>query len=191
MALDPGWRPKLRAVLAFLIPVPFLTRTGRTPLLVWLRSLTVFTPVIWAFFLSVLVTLKLQSPEPTTWLWFVIPASALADGLIIRWIYRKPSKAENPPQLASEYRARFFLGWALTQSVVLYGFVGVFISGAIWPYLLSLPFGLISLSRIAPTASRIARLQDDLRARGSPIDVLEALLLPASELPPPPRPHRT
>jgi hypothetical protein len=80
--------------------------------------------------------------------------------------------------LATAWRSDFFLGYALTDSTLLIGFVFCFVEDAIWPYVLALPFFLYGMASIAPTRANLQRLQDRVTAQGSVTSVMETLNRP-------------
>ncbi|HEV8621350.1 MAG TPA: hypothetical protein VGR33_00445, partial [Actinomycetota bacterium] len=67
------------------------------------------------------------------------------------------------------------------NSAALFGFVGVFIGGSFWLYLLGLAFALPGLALIAPTRADIERRQRQIEAQGSSLSLLDALI----DIPPP------
>jgi hypothetical protein len=66
------------------------------------------------------------------------------------------------------------LGW-LAESAALFGFVGVFIGGSLWIYLVGLAFAVVAFWMIAPTRLDIERKQREITAAGSPLSLLDAL----------------
>jgi len=73
-----------------------------------------------------------------------------------------------------------FIGIGCADSVALFGFVGIFIGGTIWLYLLGLAFALPGLALIGPTRADIERRQQQIAAQGSSLSLLEALMAPPS-----------
>ena len=93
---------------------------------------------------------------------------------------RRPLTAEGRAALAAEHRQRFFLGVALAESPALFGFVGLFITGATWVLLAGAAVSLVLLGLHAPTTRAIQREDERLRAGGKPVTLSEALSGPAA-----------
>lgn len=74
-----------------------------------------------------------------------------------------------------------FIGIGRADSVALFGFVGIFIGGTFWLYLLGLAFALPGLALIAPTRSDIQQRQQQIAAQGSSLSLLEALMAQPSQ----------
>src|SRR6266571_1057145 len=121
------------------------TRRGKAmPVLVGMRSVTIAAPVAWLLFLNILYYLHPQQrPDSTTLTAIVVAGDGLLSiVLLARLRGRAFSDARNPIVLASTYRAVFYLAWALYNSVILFGLVGFFVTGRLWVYAISLPFGV-------------------------------------------------
>jgi hypothetical protein len=70
----------------------------------------------------------------------------------------------------------FFIGVGVASAAALWGFVGVFLGGSLWIYLVGLAFGLVGLGMIAPARRDIERRQREITAAGSPLSLLDALI---------------
>jgi len=160
----------------------------RTPVLISLRMMTIAAPVSWLLIYSVLTILHRQSrPEGVTLMVTIVILDGVLSLVIFQRLHARAFSATDATALASEYRAVYMLGWALTGSVVLVGFVGVFITGRVWLYGLAFPFGIAGLLLLAPSRARIEGDQDRLRAAASKLDLLDALMLPNGAVPQRPR----
>ena len=93
-----------------------------------------------------------------------------------RRIRRRPLPTTSPEALARHYRALFFIGLSAGADAALLGFIGVFLGGSLWIYLVGLAFGLVGLWMIAPTRSDIERRQREITAAGPPLSLLDALI---------------
>jgi O-antigen/teichoic acid export membrane protein len=109
-----------------------------------------------------------------------VPWAVIAIGIIsLAWVARirqRPLPTTSPEALARHYRALFFIGVCAAADAALLGFVGVFLGGSLWIYLVGLAFGLVGLWMIAPTRSDIERRQREIIAAGSPLSLLDALI---------------
>ena len=188
MAEDPGWVPAFGNFWRVLV-VPTLqmrTRRGKAmPVLVSMRSVTVAAPVAWLLFLNILFYLHPQQrPDSTT----LVASVVVGDGsltivLLVRLRARLFGDARNPIDLASTYRAVFFLAWALYNGVILFGLVGFFITGRLWVYAIAVPFGAAGLFLATPSRARVERDQVRMRAAHSKLVLLDALMLANGAVP--------
>jgi hypothetical protein len=115
--------------------------------------------------------------------WFlgvVLGIGALAT-LDVQWARARRLDVTSPGHLAASYRARTFIGIGASEVPALAAFVGVFVMGAYWIYLVGLPVSLAGLLLAGPTRREIARRQEQIAARGSPLSLVQALM----ETPPP------
>jgi hypothetical protein len=178
---DPGWWPSLRGLWRHWIAlVGSVMRLRARPVetngLVLLRS--VFLVLVAALLLFV-VPLSFIGPwdgGDERW----VPWAVVAIGIIsLAWvarIRRRPLPTISPEALARHCRALFFIGVSAAADAALLGFVGVFLGGSLWIYLVGLAFGLIGLWMIAPTRSDIERRQREITAAGSSLSLLDALI---------------
>jgi len=124
--------------------------------------------------------------RPMKW-WLVGVALAGCSSLLLTAeIKRRPLRSESPEALAKSYLSHFFIGFAQSEIAALLGFVAVFITGRLWPYLEGLSFTLAGMILVAPTAGNLDRYQSKLRAQGSSLSLVEALKegLPRDKKPP-------
>lgn len=95
-------------------------------------------------------------------------------------INRQAPPGSEPEKVAGWYRGRSFIKLGLLEAIVLFGFVGVFISGRYWMYLLGFGLALLVWPLAAPTSTSIQRDQQSLIAHGNPVDLLQVLTQPPS-----------
>ena len=72
---------------------------------------------------------------------------------------RRVLSAEAEARQVTIYRAVFFIGVGLSESIALWGFVGVWITERIWMYPVGLALSLVAFARMAPSRRNIDRLQ--------------------------------
>jgi hypothetical protein len=112
--------------------------------------------------------------------WAVLVVAFWAGGQIFATtVLRRPLPPDSPQALSAAYRTRFFLVIALSESAALMAFVGVFVAGEGWVYLIGLGLALLGMSRVAPTAASLERIDADLRGRAS-FSVYDALEEPGT-----------
>ncbi|HYU93960.1 MAG TPA: hypothetical protein VEN95_10855 [Actinomycetota bacterium] len=178
---DPGWRPSLRGLRWYPIPIVGEVinirawRKERNGLIV-LRS--VFLGLLVTLFLF-LVPLSFVAPwdgGDEGWVPWVVVLIGIASLAQVARIRRRPLSTTSPEALAHWYRALFFIGVGAAVGAALWGFAGVFLGGSLWIYLLGLPFGLLGLWMIAPTRSDIERRQREITAAGSALSLTDALI---------------
>ena len=182
---DPGWLPSLRGLWWTLIPIVNLTKISalrkETNGLVGLRR--VFLGILFALFLFLWAMSFIAPWDGGDERW--VPWAVVAIGIVsLAWvasIRRRPLPTNSPEALARHYRALFFIGVGFAESAAMFGLVGVLIGGSLWIYLLGLAFALVGLWIIAPSHMDIERRQSEIRAAGSPLSLLDALI----SVPPP------
>ena len=102
-------------------------------------------------------------------------------GVTLSWRSRsRPLARINASALAASYAAQLFVGIAFAQLPAMMGFVGPFISGSDWVYVMGLAFSLLGYALVAPTDGAIRRGDEQLVAAGSPYLLSEALRQPPS-----------
>ena len=87
----------------------------------------------------------------------------------------RPLDCSSEGKLVATYRVRFFLRIAYAEAVALFGFVGAFITDAVWLYYFSLLFAAVGFARLAPTTSNLSRDQQALYAGGCSLSLMAAL----------------
>jgi hypothetical protein len=174
---DPGWGPTLRRWPLLLLPLPTITfpvllRRGGIDGVTALRMLWLSFVMALPLFLLVLAFIEPTIGRPTGPELLILTVLLLASLAGVWWARSRPLDGS---AAAGSYRSQFFLGAAFAEAGALYGFVGVFVLGALWPYLIGLPAGLLGLALIAPSRRDIERRQHELTARGSTISLGQAL----------------
>jgi hypothetical protein len=178
---DPGWWPSLRGLRWYPIPIVGEVinirawRKERNGLIV-LRS--VFLGLLVTLFLF-LVPLSFMGPwdgGDEGWVPWAVVVIGIASLAWVARIRRRPLATTSPEALARHYRALFFIGVGAAADASLLGFVGVFLGGSLWIYLVGLAFGLVGLWMIAPTRSDIERREREITAAGSPLSLRDALI---------------
>ena len=110
---------------------------------------------------------------PTVFLGF-LTAGAIAGGYHFS---RRTWPSDAPPEvLATIYRTRYFLEAAFAMSVAMYGYVDVFISGWLWPYLVGGTIAFIWLWLVGPTSTNVLRLERQLRQVSPGASLVEGLV---------------
>lgn len=172
---DPGWLPSLRGLQWSLIPIAgqVMRARGRrkeTNGLVGLRSTFLGLLGSLFFFLFAMSFITPWDGGDERWVPWAVAAVGVFALAQMAWIRRRPLVTGSLEALAGSYRAGFFLGVGLAESEALFGFVGVFIGGSLWIFLVGLAFALVGFWMIAPTCLDIERKQRDITAAGSPAE---------------------
>jgi hypothetical protein len=184
---DPGWRPAWHIVVGRIPPFFFIPsyRHRRAP-----EALTAFR----ATFIGVVAPLPLYVvllAFDRPWNDGTVP-TRVAVGLTILGLLslafverarRRPLEIEGPDRLAESFRSRTFAGLGFAEMPVLLAFVAVLTSGNVWPYAIGLSFSLVGLWLIAPGARELARRQEEITFRGSPLSLVAALKQPRGNAP--------
>jgi hypothetical protein len=179
MSRDPGWRPALtwRVVVFGLFPAAALTsRFASGPLLVRMRTLWLSSVLTILYLLQVTsIVVRGQHTDGPSWWWpLQIGYSAFSIGLIL-WARRKPLDMTDEVSLRKSLIAAFMLGYALTMTPAVVGFVGCFIVGGLFPLLLGVALFAVALVLNAPTKVWVERRQADLHRQGSSRSLLDVL----------------
>jgi hypothetical protein len=184
---DPGWRPALRAGWWAVVPIldlfarRHIERTSANQLIA-LRAQFFYAVLPLFLFLAILPFAASSSGSgKVDWFTFLVAGCGVLSLVNIRWLRRRPLMTNTTQTLAASYRAVLFIGVGSANSAALFGFVGVFIGGSFWLYLLGLAFALPGLALIAPTRADIERRQREIEAQGSSLSLLDALI----DIPPP------
>lgn len=154
----------------------FRARRRETNGLVILRSL--FIALVAALFLFI-VALSFIAPwdgGDERWVPWLVILGGIVSLAWVSSIRQRPLRATSLEGLANWYRALFFIGVGMAVAAVMWGFVGVFLGGSLWIYLLGLAFGLVGMWMIAPTRRDIERRQREITAAGSSLSLLDALI---------------
>lgn len=177
---DPGWWPSLRGFWWYAIAIGFvrLFRARRVEPngLVILRSVFLALVVVPLLFVVPLSSIAPWDGGDERWVPWLVILGGIASLAWVSSIRQRPLRATSLEGLANWYRALFFIGVGMAVSAVMWGFVGVFLGGSLWIYLLGLPFGLVGMWMIAPTRSDIERRQREITAAGYSLSLLDALI---------------
>lgn len=166
---DPGWFT-LADVLVSFVPGLGLIRAmrGKRHFLQQLR--TTFSAFASAVVMIGFVAV-FAAPEVTD---SATPAAGVAMGvaaigvgtLFVPGVVQVPLNGSSPSALLGSYRARFFVHLAYAEAAALLGFIGVFMTGQWWIYLLGAVFTFLGFLRLAPTEPNLRRDQEELNEAG-------------------------
>ncbi len=180
---DPGWLPSLRYAIPFVSP--FLMHSprfrDRTNPLVSMRGI-ILSHVVSLFALLIpllFVAGGLERHRSAAFALLIIGDAALAAAGVSQ-VRRRPFDTRSETDLAAQYRGLLFIGIGLVESIALVGFVGVFVTGHLWTYLLGMALSLAGFAAIAPTRRDIERRQARLDEAGTALSLGRALTEPAS-----------
>ena len=123
------------------------------------------------------VTSKSEQRSPTTFLALTIAAGVVGLSAVI-WNRSRPLQTNSLGAVAQSYMTVSFLSIAFAELPALMGFVGSFITGALWVYLVGLAFTAVGFAMCAPTAAEIRRRDEQLAGLGSPYLLSAALTQP-------------
>ena len=170
---DPGWR----ALPVAVIPTPFALRAprpGQDGLLLLRSTLIAFAVLLIAIGLTLAATPNL--PNGPVWPWLPFLCVVLVMTYVGPRAADRPLTGDTPTQIATMYRARFFLRLAFAASPPLIAFSATWISAPAWSYY---PFAVVALLQlaiaIAPTRASLARDQAKLDAAGVHMSLVDAL----------------
>lgn len=186
---DPGWRPSLRGLWWYMIPIigsAMRSRARQRSTNGLIDHRGAFLGIVVAL---LLVFMSLPFIEPWDdggnegWMvWVVLLIGIVSIGYIAR-IRRRPLATTSPEALAGSYRALFFVGLGIAAGPALWGFLSAMVVHSVWISLIGLAFGLIGLRMIAPGQGDIARRQREIANSGSSLSLVDALV----SVPPAPR----
>lgn len=101
-----------------------------------------------------------------------------AAGQVAHRLGRPALDCSSDAALAKTYRMRFFFGVVAAEQPALFAFVGVFLTGERWVYLVGMACALVGLATVAPTRGRVRRDQEELALSGCGRSLLGALAAP-------------
>ena len=161
------------------------SKRGRsTPILITLRMMVVSAIVSWLIFVNVVVYLfNSRNTGHVILATVVVALDGLVTLLLVSRLRTRLPSATDPAAFASEYRARFFLNWAVSNAVVLVGVVAALIGGRQWIFAIALPFGALGLAMISPSRAAIEHDQNRLRSVHSKINLLDVLMQTNGQVP--------
>jgi hypothetical protein len=99
----------------------------------------------------------------------------------VPWAKRHLLTSCGSSELAGHYATSFLLGIAFAELAALLGFVASFLAGAVWPYVIGMLVSFVGFGLVAPTASRIRRLDESLSSRGCTESLRTALYTPKGD----------
>jgi hypothetical protein len=178
---DPGWSEAIRGAWVFVVPGAIQYRMRKaakrgTDGLVLLRSLFIGFASSIVLFAVVVTFLNPPARDPTVSAWVAFGLAAI--GLLVIFgvipLIERPLECES---LAAQFRTRFFLRIACSESVALLAFVLIFNVGPAWLYYVGGVISLLGFARYAPTERNLMRDQSDLHARGCDQSLIAALRL--------------
>jgi hypothetical protein len=182
---DPGWRPLFKELKVYLIPFagPLLFRRKQRPAV---DPLTAFRLIflglvgsllVWGWILLYIVQSdRWWKSDQSTWFLAVVIGLGAGNLIYVQAIRARRLNVEFLERLAASYRGQTFIGIGVAESSALVGFVGTFIMGNYWIYLVGLTFALSELFLVGPTRREIARRQEQIAAQGSPLSLVQALM---------------
>lgn len=173
---DPGWSPSLRRMP----PVALLAR-GRhephsgAPIVIARSAYLAFVTAMPLFLFVLTFILPWTSSEPTgTIVYILLGAGAVVFALSFN-VRRRMASCPDPARPAGQFVSGMFLTVACVEAAGLLGFVAAFLAEAIWPYAVGMTLSLIGFAVHAPTASRLAAIDEQLAASGCPTQIRPAL----------------
>jgi hypothetical protein len=149
-----------------------------------MRTIFISTIVSWALFFMILAILDEPSSPAARWFPILVVAIGLLSWTLIVVWRRRPLNATSPSTVSAGFQRIAMVGYALAETPVLLGFIGFFVTGELWVYLIGVPFGLVGFRLAGPTAANLRRWQGQLRSGGLSIRLVETL---SSSAPPTPR----
>jgi hypothetical protein len=176
---DPGWFTK--SMLWALVPGFGIQRAMASPdgsALLLLRAM--FTSVVMTLVaFGVVLALIAGGMEPDGTSTSVVAAGVAMIGalsLVLPRVVEQPLDCSSEGALVGGYRTRFFLRVAFAEAAALAGFVGAFLTGEAWMYLVGMPFTAVGFVRLAPTTRNIDRDQDALNQQGCGLSLMHLMV---------------
>lgn len=179
---DPGWRAGWRRLPSLIEPGAGLRalRDGDDLLVVRMVFVSLVAAVVGAAWPLMLILDITGNPKitdlpiaPTA----PIVAAVVAVGLAALAFTARPPRLDcrDDETLARSYRAYVLRRGAMAEAATALGYLGAIAAGNMAPYVAGAAFSLASLSRIAPTAAKLAYAQQTLTAAGCPRSLIGAL----------------
>jgi hypothetical protein len=178
---DPGWRTALRGAGWLVFPIMHLwlwrSRPGENRLLSLRRIHLSLVESLLLFVVAFAFIAPWDAGEEG-WIPFAVIAFGVYCLVTVIHVNGRPLNTNSPEQLATSYRARFFICVGTAMSAALCGICGIFVGGSLWIYLVGLPFTLACFAIIAPTRTNIERKQEKIQVSGSSLSLGAALCAP-------------
>jgi hypothetical protein len=172
---DPGWKPALKGVWRGLLPYTAHMALQRSVLL-GARGLVLASLFQWTAYGVILSFLGIGNWRPTMAI-VLVAAFGVVTLLLVVYFRRRPFASGDADALRQSAAQTFLVTYSLANAPVLAGFVGFFVvsDGKMLTYLSGIPFGLLAFALGGPTKANLARRQDEIRKRGTPLSLVEIL----------------
>lgn len=146
------------------------------PLLVLRVLFGAFVTALLLYLVVLAVVLPFSAPfaDPPA-VTYLLLVAAMAGPSAARWIASRPLPCGDPGAMLVAYRGRLLLAAAAGETTALTGFVAAFLAGGFWPYLVTLPLGLLALALVAPVERNIAAAEQRVVASGCATSLRAAL----------------
>lgn len=181
---DPGWRAIVLQMLPrFVLPVGFgrspKSGDGRPPVLAARGVFLAFVSAVLTFLLVLpYIHPVVSDRQVPAAVYLLLGVGPVAVGFV-PWARRRLLDTfDEEGGLARHYATSFFLGIALAETPALLAFVATFLAEAVWPYVVGMLVSLGGFAMIAPTGTRIRRLDESLSSRGCNESLRAALYTP-------------
>jgi F0F1-type ATP synthase membrane subunit c/vacuolar-type H+-ATPase subunit K len=190
---DPGWGLVLKRLRWLAIPFigPILSHRHRKDPLDGISAFRlIFAGLLCALPLYAFVLLfiipsdRLWRVDQARWVVPVVACWGVMSLGLVRMVRGRPLDTASADKLAASFRSKVFIGIGYAESAALVAFVGTFIMGTWWVYLVGMSFAYVGLTLVGPTRHEIARRQEEIVAQGSPLSLTAALMAK------PPRPPK-
>jgi hypothetical protein len=177
---DPGWRHTFKS----LIPIagPIIVRRSRQGTNALLSLRMIWVGIFSSLFLIGFVLFFVIEPsrrfktDQASWFPAVVAILGVVTVAVIRRHRSRPLDCQSVSSLIVSYRVRFLIDHGFAQAPALAAFVGSFLMGTWWIYLLGLAFSLSAMLLVAPTRREIDRRQEQIAAQGSSLSLGRALM---------------
>jgi len=168
-----------RRMFSFLIPgyFSYARRKGRKQDgLETLRQLWFSFATSGVLYGVVIAFMELRSAKKSATPWVVALSIATALCLVVEGAFgRRSLDCRDLGKLLASYRTRFFARTASAQAIALFAFAATMVVAQKWIYWLFLPFSLLGSVRNAPTGRHLRQDQENLRAAGCQLSIVEML----------------
>ena len=114
--------------------------------------------------------------DQATWVVAVVVCWGVTSLGLVRLVRGRTLDTASADKLAGSFRSKAFIGIGYAESAALVAFVGTFVMGNWWIYLVGMSFAYGGLILVGPTRHEIARRQEEIVAQGSPLSLAAALM---------------